>query len=1401
MGAAKQNEELSSALRSLVPISALSDEKFTDLLENTSVEEVAAGEVIFNESDIDPRAIYLLAGKVVMMSGKSIADTVIGGTESSRYPLAHHIPRQLKAVAKTAISIIRIDPRLLDSLLTADGTKGETYEVSEILEEDENDWMTQLLQSEAFSNLPAENIQALFMYMEEHPVNAGMPVISVGEPGDYFYMVRSGRCKVVIEDKGQKKVVAELGPGDSFGEEALISDNPRNATIVMLTNGVLMRLGKSDFEELMKQPLIKWVTFDEASKLVEDGGVWLDVRMPNEHQQYSIEGSHNLPLSLLRSKAERLKSTRKYITYCDNAKRSSVAAFLLSQRGLDSYVLAGGYPEPKVEEEKAASPEPEKVEEKEQQETDNVVTLRTSQQAEPKTKDEAETKAREAAELRASEESKRREQVENELAKLKQAQVDAKQMAENETVKRLKAEAAVEKMKQDQETAIRKAEEEIRKRKDVEADAARIKKEAKAAQIKAEKEVDKLKTEREQARQNAEAELAALRKQRQEAEQQAAEQQAVLKERAQAAQLKAEQEAEKLKQEADAARAKAEQDAKRMREEASAKKKQVEAEVLRLQEQQKQAQENAEQEAARLKEEALRVREEARIRSEKMASEIVAEAEQAKFEAEQQASQLIAEAESTRLQAEAENATFLSSQEAARLKAEQEVTLLKAEADAVRMRAEEEQQKMREVEADRLAAEQEANRIKSEAEAARRETEEEINQRQVEAESNRLKAEEEAARIKAEAESARFKAEEEAARLTAEVEKLRVDMQHENAESVAQLEAEAEAARLEAEEARRMRDEAEAARLEAEKNAKNVREETESAREKAVVEAQQIIDSAEQTRIKAEDEAKLVKQAAESARQEAEVESSRLTEEAQLAMKQAETDAQRLKEEAEQAQQRSDDVISRIKAEAEAIKKTADIAAVEPKQEPEPPVVEKVAEEVVAEVETQAPIEEKEEIIAEVQVPEPVEEITESSEPEASDDNAEDLIVTEIPGLEGDDSDLIVLGGNADIEDDFVVVPSAFVDEADEQDDIAKLVNGAVDDVESVFASQFTEQVVESQFVPEKQRNKNAMFAGVGIAAVVVIGVVIALLTGGDEAEVATPVAKAPTVEPQPVEKPAPVEKVAPKVVEAEKPVKPVVEPEPPVAPVKVVKAKPYKQVFVKDRMQSGGRAPEMSLIPAGSYKMGSPSSSVEFSERPQHLVTFKGFAISRYEVTVKEYKRFLRATGLKRNASVVGKKDNIAVGNVDWEDANRYAKWLSKETGKNYRLPSEAEWEYAALENKRSIFPWGDVVSKNKANCFDCGSEWDGVEAAPVGSFAVNKFGLYDMVGNVSEWTADCKNASYKRAPTDGSAWLRGDCGSRMVRGGAFNTPSGDLYTKHRRSFPIETRLDSVGIRLVRDR
>jgi formylglycine-generating enzyme required for sulfatase activity len=129
---------------------------------------------------------------------------------------------------------------------------------------------------------------------------------------------------------------------------------------------------------------------------------------------------------------------------------------------------------------------------------------------------------------------------------------------------------------------------------------------------------------------------------------------------------------------------------------------------------------------------------------------------------------------------------------------------------------------------------------------------------------------------------------------------------------------------------------------------------------------------------------------------------------------------------------------------------------------------------------------------------------------------------------------------------------------------------------------------------------------------------------------------------------------------------------------------------------------------------------------------------------------------------------------NVSWHDAQTYVKWLFRITGKQYRLLSGAEYEYAARAGTRTAYPWGDEIGKGEANCNGCGSKWDGKLTAPVGSFAANSFGLYDMVGNVWEWTDDCWNPSYQDAPADGSPWTSGDCSVRVIRGGSWiNNPS----------------------------
>ncbi|MFZ0258169.1 MAG: SUMF1/EgtB/PvdO family nonheme iron enzyme, partial [Gammaproteobacteria bacterium] len=222
------------------------------------------------------------------------------------------------------------------------------------------------------------------------------------------------------------------------------------------------------------------------------------------------------------------------------------------------------------------------------------------------------------------------------------------------------------------------------------------------------------------------------------------------------------------------------------------------------------------------------------------------------------------------------------------------------------------------------------------------------------------------------------------------------------------------------------------------------------------------------------------------------------------------------------------------------------------------------------------------------------------------------------------------------------------------------------------------------------------------------------------------------------------------------------------------------------ERPQPAGNAqsataavPEMVVIPAGAFWMGSDKardSEAYGSEFPRHRVTIdRPFAIGKYEVTFDDYEQFARATGRALPDDEHWGRDHRPVIKVSWEDATAYTEWLSQQTGKRYRLPTEAQWEYAARAGTETRYWWGDDIGRHRANCRGCGSQWDNKQTAPVGSFEANPFGLHDTAGNVWEWVQDCWHDNYEGAPTDGSAWETDDCRFRVFRGGSWYSPAND--------------------------
>lgn len=330
-------------LKGFVPFNSLSDQALAQAVDLVQVTSVAAGETLFQRGGSDPRRYYLLRGRMALDSGDSMPPLMIqAGSEAGRHPLARQNPRRYTAIAQTPCHIAGFDEVELDELVAQD--QANAYGEDESNSVDPY-WMFDLLRNPAFALVPPANLQALFKQFRPKAVKAGEVIVKQGESScEFYYLIREGEARVVRHnDLGVEVVLAKLGPGHSFGEEALIAHAARNATVTMLSDGLIMLLSSGDFDTLLKQALVRPIPLEEAVNLQRGGSaVLIDVRLPDEFKQDGIRGCVNLPLYTLRLRAGALDQRRTYIMVCDTERRSSIAAFILSQRGLDTRVLQGG---------------------------------------------------------------------------------------------------------------------------------------------------------------------------------------------------------------------------------------------------------------------------------------------------------------------------------------------------------------------------------------------------------------------------------------------------------------------------------------------------------------------------------------------------------------------------------------------------------------------------------------------------------------------------------------------------------------------------------------------------------------------------------------------------------------------------------------------------------------------------------------------------------------------------------------------------------------------------------------------------------------------------------------------------------------------------------------------------
>lgn len=1564
MGAAKKLID-KKVLRDLVPINALSAAHVDEISRKAVIEDLRSGSYLFKKGDRDYQTVYLLDGRLEFVdAANNVLDTLTAGTEQARHPVAHKRPRQVGARARGKATVARVDTNLLDVLLTWDESAG--YDVVEIDSQDDGDWMTRMLQSQAFMQLPPANIHQLLMRLEAINASAGDVIVQQGDEGDYFYIVKSGRLAVTRKASAHSKEVllAELGEGACFGEEALVSGTHRNASVMMVTDGTLMRLSKNDFDELLCAPLVHEVDFQGAQELVARGAQWLDVRLPGEFGNQAVKGSLNLPLSALREQCAALDSGTDYIVCCDTGRRSAAGAFVLSQRGLRVHALKRGLMD--VPEEALVTPPSGTDRDAEilPFESDTRADARAAgQQGEDPVREGSadialidKLAAAESDKLALQQEVTRLETrvaaLDCQLEELA-ADADEQSKALRDDLEAARGEVDSNRQQlaagqQQRDKRLQELEQELGRLRDDyqqlgqrtsavagERDAANRELQEVRQQMDALQErlgsgetetqaqqarLQQALAQRDEAVAAAEAELRSLRQQLDEAgktsrqlEQRlaAAGEQAVSGQ-SQAAQLQAALETdldnanrqiETLQADLRAAQTRFEQ----RHTEADSEAQTLNQRIAELQQQldsaggEINAQRDSLAERAEQLQQELRDLQGGREHLEQACA--LASAEKDQLAGEMQSLQRTVE--KLREQAQQQQATREQLQQQLDEKTSREEALqgeLQAHGRQDEARSNQWQQQFDEARARSAALEadleasqrqrQEAERRNAEAEAriaalikehksdldgsrnaltrAQTETEnlkrehsrvmESLRKAERTLERERQDQEGELYRLRRELQDA---AGESSDGLTAELEAMqaklqeglraREDMEIRLGERSAQLEdAQAEADRLvlqlqQAQESARQAEqqlldskqaanEEMAARLEAEERARQaLRKELDAAvaersraREQLTVHTQELdelrqaVDTAQrqaasQTQLEQQQLEKLrrerdealeqqrhseqeldaargqqrrIQQEIDQLRAEAEVTrglvdmqaagagNSALREQLDLAKKNVDV-AVRLRSQAEEKNARLEAELAGLKSRLQAVE-TASAGLIPSLDESDPHA---------------AAVMDPGYGAARDAGNRPVTQTRPAARPAVS----AVLLDDPRPGRSGGGFGSLlagaVLGALAAGAGGWWLLtqPSPLLESllpggsADSGQVAGARVAGDLHATpeKSAAATESTALVSKRDTPPaDTDKPKHVQAAEPATERVQHAMRIPDFIKGGaSTADIDSAAASTQAQDSAP--------ELA---VAAESPGQESV-PEPPTHR----KVQQPSRVY-SDVLNDGARAPTLVEFQSDSFEMGSGASSANFDERPRHRVQLRRFAISAGEITFDKYDRFARATGRRLPADNGWGRGGRPVINVSWQDAVAYASWLSEQTGSRYRLPSEAEWEFVAHAGSDTRFWWGNEAGAGQANCFDCGSEWSGRMTAPAGSFAASAYRVHDMAGNVMEWVQDCYQPDYSTAPADGSAVSSGDCSRRVVRGGAYNSPSESLRSTSRDVRETGTRLDNLGFRVVKE-
>lgn len=326
-------------LRHLQPLAGLSEPRLQELLAHCERETYALGSDPLKVPHGADQFLYLIEGELRVVYADGSSSVLVGGCDVANWPLGHKTAPPASSKAITEIVLLRVDFELL-GMMTWDGGAGTESAATQ--EPAAGSGFNTIVSSPLQRLLPANFVDFADRF-ERYPVRKGDIVIREGDPGEHYFLIEAGRCEIFRQVGRVKVPLAELVAGQAFGEESLVTDEPRNASVQMLSDGVLLRMRKADFVRLIKEPLLHAIQWSAASAQVACGQArWLDARYPAEFSQNGLSDALNVPLSEIRTAFNFLDRDTAYIVYCDNGRRSSAAAFLLARQGFNAFWLTGG---------------------------------------------------------------------------------------------------------------------------------------------------------------------------------------------------------------------------------------------------------------------------------------------------------------------------------------------------------------------------------------------------------------------------------------------------------------------------------------------------------------------------------------------------------------------------------------------------------------------------------------------------------------------------------------------------------------------------------------------------------------------------------------------------------------------------------------------------------------------------------------------------------------------------------------------------------------------------------------------------------------------------------------------------------------------------------------------------